>query len=97
MQRSPLRADYEHMLASIEDALTFLETVTRSPLSDLERVSFFTSHEVLHLPYEQALTRTVESHGRMYNLSTHFPWVGMRTASIGRRTHRICTWESQIR
>jgi 3-deoxy-7-phosphoheptulonate synthase len=82
MQRSPLRGDYEAMLASIEDALSFLETVTRSPMSDLERVSFFTSHEVLHLPYEQALTRTVESHGRTYNLSTHFPWIGMRTASI---------------
>jgi 3-deoxy-7-phosphoheptulonate synthase len=80
MQRSPLRSDYERMLDSIEDALSFLETVTRSPLSDLERVSFFTSHEVLHLPYEQALTRTVPSHGRTYNLSTHFPWVGMRTA-----------------
>ncbi|NVJ67078.1 MAG: 3-deoxy-7-phosphoheptulonate synthase [Gammaproteobacteria bacterium] len=41
---------------------------------------FYTSHEALHLHYEQALTRK-NSEGRWYNLSTHFPWVGMRTAS----------------
>jgi 3-deoxy-7-phosphoheptulonate synthase len=42
---------------------------------------FFTSHEALHLPYEQALTRQ-ESDGRWYNVSTHFPWIGMRTALL---------------
>lgn len=41
---------------------------------------FFTSHEALHLRYEQALTRAVNGHH--YNLSTHFPWVGMRTAQL---------------
>ena len=45
-----------------------------------DRVSFFTSHEALLLPYEEALTR--ESDGRFYNLSTHFPWVGKRTNDI---------------
>lgn len=40
----------------------------------------FTSHEALHLHYEQALTRQHEN-GKWYNLSTHFPWVGMRTAN----------------
>lgn len=80
MQSSPMRADYEELLGSIRDAITFLETVSDAPLSDLERVSFFTSHEVLHLPYEQALTRQVPTALRAFNLSTHFPWVGMRTA-----------------
>ena len=40
---------------------------------------FYVSHEALHLLYEQALTRQ-EKNGRWYNLSTHFPWIGMRTA-----------------
>lgn len=40
---------------------------------------FFTSHEALHLHYEQALTRRANN-GKWYNLSTHYPWVGMRTA-----------------
>ncbi len=43
-------------------------------------MEFYTSHEALHLHYEQALTRQ-NKEGRWYNLSTHFPWVGMRTAS----------------
>lgn len=42
--------------------------------------SIFTSHEALHLPYEAALTREVDSN-HFYNLSTHFPWIGMRTLS----------------
>jgi 3-deoxy-7-phosphoheptulonate synthase len=35
----------------------------------------------LHLPYEQAQTRQVPHREGWYNLSTHFPWIGMRTAS----------------
>jgi 3-deoxy-7-phosphoheptulonate synthase len=80
MQRSPLRQEYEALLGAIGEAVGFLEAVTRAPLTDLERVSFFTSHEALHLPYEAALTRHVELRDEPYNLSTHFPWIGMRTA-----------------
>ncbi|WP_251359140.1 3-deoxy-7-phosphoheptulonate synthase [Kangiella sp. TOML190] len=43
-------------------------------------MEFFTSHEALHLHYEEALTRQ-DKDGNWYNLSTHFPWVGMRTAN----------------
>ncbi len=39
---------------------------------------FYTCHEALHLLYEQSLTR--KSHDQWFNLSTHMPWVGMRTA-----------------
>lgn len=81
-QDSPLAAEYEQLLSSIGDALKFLEAVTDSPIDDLERVSFYTSHEALHLPYEQALTRRVLHNDRTYNLSTHFPWIGMRTAQL---------------
>lgn len=40
----------------------------------------FASHEALHLPYEQALSRTID--GVHYNLSTHMPWLGMRTGQL---------------
>ena len=43
---------------------------------------FFTSHEALHLHYEQALTRYDHHQGHWYNLSTHLPWVGIRTAHL---------------
>jgi 3-deoxy-7-phosphoheptulonate synthase len=41
---------------------------------------FFSSHEALLLPYEQAQTRRVPHNDGFYNLSTHFPWIGMRTS-----------------
>lgn len=39
----------------------------------------FVSHEALLLHYEQALTRFSYQNGKWFNLSTHFPWVGVRT------------------
>ena len=48
----------------------------------MSRVDFFTSHEGLLLDYEAALTRQVPRRRGWYNLSTHFPWIGMRTAAI---------------
>lgn len=41
--------------------------------------TFYTSHEALHLHYEQALTQ-LEPDGSYYDLSTHLPWIGLRTA-----------------
>lgn len=40
----------------------------------------YVSHESLHLHYEAALTRHLADVGRSYALSTHLPWIGMRTA-----------------
>jgi 3-deoxy-7-phosphoheptulonate synthase len=78
VQHSPLAAEYQAIVRAIDDALRFMETIAPAPVDALERVEFFTSHEALLLPYEQALTRT--EGGAAFNLSTHFPWVGMRTA-----------------
>lgn len=53
-------------------------------LNQLKRLNqrgrpLFTSHEALHLPYEQALTRSFDQKGRFYAGSAHFLWVGHRT------------------
>ena len=45
-------------------------------------MEFYTSHEGLHLLSEQAQTRYIERQKKWYNLSTHMPWIGMRTANI---------------
>ena len=63
-------------LSIIRSLLTKKTASTRHP------VDFFTSHEALHLHYEQALTRCNKPNGRWYNLSTHLPWIGMRTAHL---------------
>jgi 3-deoxy-7-phosphoheptulonate synthase len=48
----------------------------------MTRVNFYTSHEGLHLSYEQAQTRRVPRREGWYNLGCHFPWIGMRTADV---------------
>jgi 3-deoxy-7-phosphoheptulonate synthase len=45
-----------------------------------DRIDFFTAHEALHLGYEEAQTRQVPRRPGWFNLSTHFPWAGMRTS-----------------
>lgn len=80
VEHSTLAKEYHSIVKSIAASLDFLEAVDGLSNSHLNKVDFFTSHEALHLHYEQALTRQV--HGKWYNLSTHLPWVGMRTAKI---------------
>ncbi len=80
MAHSPLAGEYQALVHAIEDALGFMETVTKQPIESLERANFYTSHEALHLHYEESLTRAVPHQKGMYNLGTHFPWIGMRTA-----------------
>ncbi len=57
-----------------------METLAGAQVGEIDRVDFFTSHEGLHLLYEQAQTRRVPHRPGWYNLTTHFPWIGMRTA-----------------
>ncbi len=82
VEHSPLQQDYRRMVESIGDSLRFMETLAGRPVSDFQRVDFFTSHEALLLHYEEALTRQVPRQWGWFNLSTHYPWIGMRTAAI---------------
>jgi 3-deoxy-7-phosphoheptulonate synthase len=79
---SPNAAAYERIVESIRDSLDFVGAIAGVENEVLRRVSFYTSHEALALPYEQAQTRTVPRRAGHYNLSTHFPWIGMRTAQL---------------
>jgi 3-deoxy-7-phosphoheptulonate synthase len=78
---SPLADEYHRMVSGIGDAVRFMETLSGSEVHNLNRVDFYTSHEALLLPYEEALTRQVPRQWGWFNLSTHFPWIGMRTAA----------------
>ena len=79
---SPLADEYHRMVAGIGDAVRFMETLSGSEVHNLNRVDFYTSHEALLLPYEEAQTRQVPRQWGWFNLSTHFPWIGMRTAAL---------------
>ncbi len=71
---------YHEIVQRVADGLDFFESMTGSRLDDARGVDFFASHEGLHLPYEQAQTRYLEHRGAWYNLTTHLPWIGLRTA-----------------
>ncbi len=79
---SPLAAEYQQMVADIGGAVRFMETLAGVEVHTLNRIDFYTSHEALLLPYEQALTRQVPRQQGWFNLSTHYPWIGMRTAAL---------------
>ena len=74
--------EYQKTVDAIGQAVRFMEMVCHVPVSELTRVEFFTSHEGLHLLYEQAQTRQVPRREGWYNLSTHYPWIGERTRQL---------------
>jgi len=82
VEHSPLQSEYRQMVESIGNSLRFMETLVGSSVAEFQRVDFHTSHEALLLHYEEAMTRQVPRHWGWFNLSTHFPWIGMRTADI---------------
>jgi len=82
VKHSPLSEEYHRMVAAVGDAVRFMETISGESLHNLNRTDFYTSHEALLLPYEEAITRQVPRQWGWFNLSTHFPWIGMRTAAI---------------
>ncbi len=82
VQHSPQAREYQRVVQDLSKSLHFLEILGGSRNPEIQRVQFFTSHEGLHLHYEQALTREVPNKAGYYNLSTHLPWIGFRTAAI---------------
>ena len=82
MAHSPRAQEYQRMVEGISDSLKFMETLAGIQASEISRVDFYTSHEALLLPYEQAQTRQVPRREGWYNLGTHFPWIGLRTAEV---------------
>lgn len=82
VKHSPLKDTYHRIAGSIADALDFFEGISGRAVHETTHADFYASHEGLHLLYEQAQTRFIPRQQRWYNLSTHLPWIGMRTAQL---------------
>ncbi|MEM1204444.1 MAG: 3-deoxy-7-phosphoheptulonate synthase class II [Acidobacteriota bacterium] len=82
VRHSPRSQEYQAMVENIGDSLRFMETLAGRQVGEINRVDFFSSHEGLHLEYEQAQTRQVPHRPGWFNLSAHMPWIGMRTADV---------------
>jgi 3-deoxy-7-phosphoheptulonate synthase len=79
VDQSPLAGEYHRMVDTIGEALRFMENVLGVRAGETGRIDFFTAHEALHLAYEEAQTRCAPRQAGWFNLSTHFPWAGLRT------------------
>ena len=82
--RSPLAARYQDLAARIDETLAFMQACGMSSLNtpQIRETEFYTSHEALLLPYEQALTRIDSTSGHPYACSAHFLWIGDRTRQL---------------
>ncbi len=80
MAHSPSAKDYRKVVDALGESLRFMRAVGCGDSGELARVQIFTSHEALHLHYEQALTRQVRRFPGWFDLSAHLLWIGMRTA-----------------
>ncbi|SET29139.1 class II 3-deoxy-7-phosphoheptulonate synthase [Oceanicella actignis] len=72
---------YQALAARISDALDFMTAAGVNPDNSerMKRVDFYTSHEALLLPYEEALTRVDSITGKPVAGSGHMLWIGDRT------------------
>ncbi|WP_340589330.1 class II 3-deoxy-7-phosphoheptulonate synthase [Erythrobacter alti] len=84
MGRSPWSEKYQDIADRIGEALDFMEAcgIDIEDQPQLKTSSFYTSHEALLLPYEQAMTRQDSLTGDWYDTSAHFLWIGDRTRFI---------------
>ncbi|EMS55146.1 Phospho-2-dehydro-3-deoxyheptonate aldolase 2, chloroplastic [Triticum urartu] len=74
---------YVELAQRVHDAIGFLLAAGLPPQHPMMTTAeFWTSHECLHLPYEQALTREDSTSGLYYDCSAHMLWVGERTRQL---------------
>ncbi len=85
MGRSPWAETFAKTADRIGEALDFMEACGIDPatMPQLQGTSFYTSHEALLLPYEQAMTRRDSLTGNWYDTSAHMVWIGDRTRFEG--------------
>jgi 3-deoxy-7-phosphoheptulonate synthase len=78
---SPQGHRYAELADRLKETLDFMAAcgLTAETTSQIRETDFFTSHEALLLPYEQALTRVDSLTGKWYDCSAHMLWIGDRT------------------
>lgn len=84
VEETPAGSKYRQLASVVEESLRFMNAIgidLESP--NLQSVDFYTAHECLLLPYEEAMTRIDSTSGQYYDTSAHLLWVGERTRQPG--------------
>lgn len=81
---SPLGKRYQDLATRIDESLAFMSACGINPANthQIRETSFYTSHEALLLPYEEAMTRRDSLTGDWYDCSAHMLWIGDRTRQL---------------
>ncbi len=82
---SPAGHRYEELANRLSETLDFMRAcgITSDNSERLRTTDFYTSHEALLLPYEEAFARVDSTSGNWYATSGHLLWVGDRTRQAG--------------
>ena len=82
--QNELTQKYEDLSRQIDDSLRFMAAcgITSDTYRTLRETDFYTSHEALLLPYEEAFTRQDSMTGEWYDVSSHMLWIGDRTRQL---------------
>jgi 3-deoxy-7-phosphoheptulonate synthase len=82
--RSPQGERYRDTADRISEALSFMAAcgVTEETTPQIAQTKLYTSHEILLLGFEEAMTRTDSTSGDWYNTAAHMVWIGDRTRQL---------------
>ena len=82
--QSEISSKYEELAENIAQSLEFMAAcgVSSNTYRTLRETDFYTSHEALLLPYEEAFTRQDSLTGEWYDVSAHMLWIGDRTRQL---------------
>ncbi|MEK9722532.1 MAG: 3-deoxy-7-phosphoheptulonate synthase class II [Rhodospirillaceae bacterium] len=78
---SPFGHRYQDLADRLDETLNFMAAcgITSETTPQIRETDFYTCHEGLLLPYEEALTRVDSLTGDWYCTSAHMLWIGDRT------------------
>lgn len=81
VRATPQSEKYVRIAERIDESLAFMKAcgITDENTVAIGETNFYTSHEALLLPYEEALTRRDSLLGDWYDGSAHMLWIGDRT------------------
>ena len=83
VERTESGSQYRALGRQIDEALRFMKAIgvdTSTPA--FRQTNFYTAHECLLLPHEEALTRQDSTTGKWYDCSAHMVWIGERTRQL---------------
>ncbi|MBU1994125.1 3-deoxy-7-phosphoheptulonate synthase class II, partial [bacterium] len=82
--KSEISQKFEDLAEDIGKSLKFMEAcgINSKTYRTLRETDFYTSHEALLLPYEEAFTRKDSLTGEWYDTSAHMLWIGDRTRGL---------------